>query len=57
MNDRQDDRVTVRLPRDLLDALKVAADQEERSLAQVIRRAARAYLEDRASDQRERPKT
>ncbi|HEX7168600.1 MAG TPA: YlcI/YnfO family protein [Acidimicrobiales bacterium] len=47
MDDRKDDRVTVRLPHDLYDALKDLARREERSLAQLLRRAARAYVDAR----------
>lgn len=38
--------VVVRLPRDLRDALKDRAAAEDRSVASLLRRAARAYLAD-----------
>ena len=40
-----DSAITVRMPRELYDALKVQADAEERSLGQLVRRAAREYIE------------
>ncbi|WP_344145813.1 hypothetical protein [Nocardioides koreensis] len=36
--------VVVRLPRDLRDALKLCAASEDRSVASLLRMAARAYL-------------
>lgn len=36
--------LVVRLPRDLRDALKERAAAEDRSVASLLRRAARAYL-------------
>ena len=38
--------VVVRLPRDLRDALKERAATEDRSVASLLRRAARTYLAD-----------
>ena len=43
--------VVVRLPRDLRDALKHRAAAEDRSVASLLRRAARAYLADAEPDQ------
>jgi predicted DNA-binding protein len=57
MDQANDTALTIRFSRDMYDALKALAEEEERSLAQVIRRAARAYLQDRATDPRERSRT
>lgn len=37
--------VVIRLPRDLREALKQRAASEDRSVASLLRRAARAYLQ------------
>lgn len=37
--------IVVRLPRDLRDALKERAAAEDRSVASLLRRAARSYLQ------------
>lgn len=42
--------VVVRLPRDLRTALKLRADEEDRSLASLLRRAAKTYLASAAQD-------
>lgn len=44
--------VVIRLPRHLRDALKLRAMQEDRSVASLMRRAARAYL---TTDQETQP--
>ena len=41
--------VVVRLPRELRDALKARAALEDRSVASLLRRAARNYLQDAES--------
>lgn len=42
---RNDVVVVVRLPQDLRDAVKARADQEDRSVASLLRLAARTYLD------------
>lgn len=45
-NTKDDVALVVRLPRDLRDALKARAAEEDRSVASVLRLAARTYLDD-----------
>ena len=48
---RNDFAVVVRLPQDLREAIKARADQEDRSVASLLRLAAREYV-DRAGQNR-----
>lgn len=42
---RNDVAIVVRLPQGLRDAVKVRAEQEDRSVASLLRRAARQYID------------
>lgn len=44
-NAQNDVAVVVRLPRELRDALKVRASEEDRSVASLLRMAVRTYLD------------
>ena len=57
MEQIHDATLTIRLPREMYDALKALAEEDERPVAQIVRRAAREYLRAHANDRLDRPRS